>query len=115
MRRPNDPEWTESGSPDGVREGPRGPKAPSELALHLLREVRVADEEEGGLVVSHGGDEDQRDALAELADLGLIEHRGRYGEAPDGEEDELDADADGFYRITPRGVELLRDLGMSSR
>ena len=39
----------------------------------------------------------------------------RYGEAPDGEEDELAAEGDGYYRITPRGVETLRDLGMSPR
>jgi len=87
---------------------------PDKLALRLLLDVRVADEDEGGLVLD-AADDDERRALAELVDLGLVEYRRRYGEAPDGEEDELDSEGDGFYRITARGVELLRDLGMSAR
>lgn len=75
----------------------------------LLREVRVSDEDHGGLA----GEElsvDEYDAMHRLCALGLVEAIGEYGEAPDGEEDEREAGAAAVvYRITAAGVEALRD------
>jgi hypothetical protein len=83
------------------------PLTPQERAL--LREVRVSDEDHGGL----SGEElsaDEYEAMARLCSLGLVEAMGEYGEAPDGEEDERDAGASAVvYRITARGVETLAD------
>ena len=74
---------------------------PAEHAL--LREVRVSDEDHGGL----DGDElgaDEYEAMERLCSLGLVEGMGEYGEAPDGEEDEREAGAGaGVYRITGAG------------
>jgi hypothetical protein len=75
---------------------------PAEQAL--LREVRVSDEDHGGL----DADElavDEYEAMERLCALGLVEAAGEYGEAPDGEEDEREAGArDVIYRITGAGV-----------
>jgi len=75
---------------------------PAEHAL--LRDVRISDEDHGGL----GGDElaaDEMEAMERLCALGLVEAVGEYGEAPDGEEDEREAGAhDVVYRVTGAGV-----------
>lgn len=75
---------------------------PAEHAL--LREVRVSDEDHGGLA----GDElatDEYEAMETLCSLGLVEGLGEYGEAPDGEEDEREAGQSAVvYRITGAGV-----------
>ncbi|HVH44442.1 MAG TPA: hypothetical protein VM925_18945 [Labilithrix sp.] len=75
----------------------------------LLREVRLSDEDHGGLA----GEElsvDEYDAMARLCSLGLVEAVGEYGEAPDGEEDEREAGAAFLlYRVTAAGVEALAD------
>jgi hypothetical protein len=75
----------------------------------LLREVRLSDEDHGGL----GGDElseEELPAMDRLSALGLVEAVGEYGEAPDGEEDEREAGAGAVvYRVTARGVEVLAD------
>jgi hypothetical protein len=79
---------------------------PAEHAL--LREVRVSDEDHGGL----DGEElvaSEYDAMQRLCALGLVEGVGEYGEAPDGEEDERDAGASLVYRITGAGVLALGD------
>jgi hypothetical protein len=77
--------------------------------LALLREVRLSDEDHGGL----GGAElsvDEYDTMKRLCALHLVEAVGEYGEAPDGEEDEREAGAsDVVYRITQGGVLLLRE------
>lgn len=75
----------------------------STTELALLREVRVADEDRGGL----DGDElssDELEAMDKLCRLGLVEAVGEYGEAPDGEEDERDAGSVLVYRVTGAGV-----------
>ena len=78
---------------------------PAELAL--LREVRISDEDHGGL----DGDElaaEEYEAMERLCALGLVEAVGEYGEAPDGEEDEREAGASAVvYRITGGGVLVL--------
>ncbi|MBN9167266.1 MAG: hypothetical protein BGO98_17770 [Myxococcales bacterium 68-20] len=75
----------------------------------LLHEVRLSDEDHGGLA----GEEltpDDYEAMARLCDLGLVEALGEYGEAPDGEEDEREAGATALlYRITAKGVEAIAD------
>ena len=75
----------------------------------LLREVRLSDEDHGGLA----GNElhsDEYEAMERLLALGLVEAVGEYGEAPDGEEDERDAgNAAVVYRVTAAGVEALAD------
>jgi hypothetical protein len=80
---------------------------PAEHAL--LREVRVSDEDHGGL----DGDElapGEHEAMERLCALGLVEAVGEYGEAPDGEEDERDAgQAAVTYRITGAGVLALSE------
>ena len=81
---------------------------PVELAL--LRDVRLSDEDHGGLA---GGEvaAEEYDALSRLCSLGLVEAVGEYGEAPDGEEDEREAGAAAVvYRITERGVLALSDV-----
>jgi len=83
----------------------------SATEVALLREVRVSDEDHGGLDVSELST-DELEALGRLADLGLVEPVGEYGEAPDGEEDEREAGALArAFRITARGVAILFDLG----
>jgi hypothetical protein len=81
---------------------------PVELAL--LRDVRLSDEDHGGL----SGDEvapDEYESMSRLCALGLVEAVGEYGEAPDGEEDEREAGAAAVvYRITERGVLALADV-----
>ena len=76
----------------------------------LLRDVRVSDEDHGGL----GGDElavAEREPMERLCALGLVEAVGEYGEAPDGEEDEREAGGrDVLYRITGAGVLALADV-----
>lgn len=80
---------------------------PTERAL--LREVRVADEDRGGLSSEELGD-DELEAMDRLCTLGLVEAVGEYGEAPDGEEDEREAGArEVAYRITGAGVLVLRE------
>jgi hypothetical protein len=80
---------------------------PHEIAL--LREVRLSDEDHGGL----SGAElsvDEYDAMKQLCELGLVEAVGEYGEAPDGEEDEREAGASAVvYRITQGGVLVLSE------
>jgi hypothetical protein len=80
---------------------------PTERAL--LREVRLSDEDHGGLA----GEElsvDEYEAMTRLCALGLVEAVGEYGEAPDGEEDEREAGATALvYRITAAGVLTLAD------
>jgi hypothetical protein len=75
---------------------------PAEHAL--LRDVRISDEDHGGL----DGDElapEEIEPMESLCERGLVEAVGEYGEAPDGEEDERDAGARGVvYRITGAGV-----------
>lgn len=86
---------------------PRPALTPAEKAL--LREVRLSDEDHGGLA----GEElspDEFDAMDRLCGLGLVEALGEYGEAPDGEEDERAAGAAALvYRITAAGVAALLD------
>jgi hypothetical protein len=83
-----------------------------EIEVGLLREVRQADEDGGGLIRAEC-DADERDLIDSLVERGLVECRSEYGEAPDGEEDEADEGAryGGMYRITGAGVEALRDAG----
>jgi hypothetical protein len=81
--------------------------SPHEIAL--LREVRVSDEDHGGL---HGAElaADEYDAMRRLCELKLVEALGEYGEAPDGEEDEREAGASFVvYRVTHRGVLVLAE------
>ena len=81
--------------------------SPAEQAL--LREVRVSDEDHGGL----DGAElviEEYEAMARLCELGLVEGVGEYGEAPDGEEDEREAgESVVVYRITGSGVLALSE------
>ena len=83
------------------------PLSPTERAL--LRDVRIADEDRGGLA----GDElhpDEYEAMEKLCTSGLVEAVGEYGEAPDGEEDEREAGALAVaYRITGAGVLALAE------
>ncbi|MBX3201931.1 MAG: hypothetical protein KF894_27595 [Labilithrix sp.] len=75
----------------------------------LLREVRLSDEDHGGLAGAELS-VDEYDAMDRLCALGLVEPLGEYGEAPDGEEDEREAGASALvYRITAAGVEALAD------
>ena len=76
----------------------------------LLREVRLSDEDHGGLSGAELST-DEYDAMRRLCELGLVEAVGEYGEAPDGEEDEREAGAADLavYRITQGGVLLLVD------
>lgn len=73
----------------------------------LLREVRLSDEDHGGLAGAELS-VDEYDAMKRLCSLDLVEALGEYGEAPDGEEDEREAGAsDVVYRITQGGVLVL--------
>jgi hypothetical protein len=74
----------------------------------LLREVRLSDEDHGGLDGEELGT-DEHEAMDRLCALGLVEGVGEYGEAPDGEEDERDAGAGFVYRITGAGVLTLTE------
>lgn len=77
----------------------------------LLRAVRLSDEDHGGLSGQELAPE-ELEPMGKLCDLGLVEALGEYGEAPDGEEDEAAMGATALvYRITGRGVLVLRDLG----
>ena len=82
--------------------------SPAEYAL--LREVRVSDEDHGGLA----GEElatDEYEAMERLCTLGMVESLGEYGEAPDGEEDEREmGESVVVYRITGIGVLALSEL-----
>jgi hypothetical protein len=81
----------------------------SPVEASLLREVRLSDEDHGGLSGAELGP-DEYDAMRRLCELGLVEAMGEYGEAPDGEEDERDAGAAAVvYRITQGGVLALVD------
>ena len=75
----------------------------------LLREVRVSDEDHGGLA----GEElatDEYEAMETLCALGMVEAIGEYGEAPDGEEDEREmGESVVVYRITGVGVLALSE------
>ena len=59
----------------------------------LLREVRLSDEDHGGLSGAELST-DEYDAMRRLCELGLVEAVGEYGEAPDGEEDEREPKSD---------------------
>ena len=79
---------------------------PEERAL--LEEVRVSDEDHGGLDLHELG-EDEIEIVTRLLDRGFVEASNEYGEAPDGEEDEREAGGrGGRVRMTARGVEALR-------
>jgi hypothetical protein len=80
----------------------------SPVELSLLLEVRVSDEDHGGLDVEEL-QEHEFAAMEKLCLLGLVEAVSEYGEAPDGEEDERDAGRVGVYRITGAGVLALAD------
>lgn len=81
--------------------------SPAERAL--LEEVRVSDEDHGGLDLHELAD-DELENVQKLLELGLVEALNEYGEAPDGEEDEREAGGGmaGRVRITARGMEVLR-------
>ena len=81
--------------------------SPAEASL--LLEVRLSDEDHGGLSGAELST-DEYDAMRRLCDLGLVEAVGEYGEAPDGEEDEREAGASAVvYRITQGGVLVLSE------
>jgi hypothetical protein len=83
------------------------PLSPADIAL--LREVRLSDEDHGGLSAAELA-EDEYDSMKRLCSLDLVEVVGEYGEAPDGEEDEREAGAaEVVYRITQAGVLALAD------
>ena len=81
----------------------------SPVARALLRDVRISDEDHGGLA----GDElfpEEYETMEQLCGLSLVEAVGEYGEAPDGEEDEREAGAQAVtYRITGAGVLALAE------
>ena len=85
----------------------RATLTPTEHAL--LREVRICDEDHGGLAGEDLAPE-ENEAMERLCALGLVESLGEYGEAPDGEEDEREAGGQYVFRITGRGVECLADM-----
>lgn len=80
---------------------------PAERAL--LEEVRVSDEDHGGLDLDELN-EDETETVAKLLERGLIDALNEFGEAPDGEEDEREAGGGRGtrVRITALGVEALR-------
>jgi hypothetical protein len=80
---------------------------PAERAL--LREVRISDEDHGGLD-GEELNEDEYEAMERLCQLNLVEAVGEYGEAPDGEEDEREAGRGFVYRITGAGVLVLGEI-----
>ena len=74
----------------------------------LLDEVRVSDEDHGGLDLDELGS-DEIEIVTRLLERGFVEAVNEYGEAPDGEEDEREAGGcGGRVRMTARGVEALR-------
>ncbi|MEO7111535.1 MAG: hypothetical protein ABI183_13935 [Polyangiaceae bacterium] len=75
----------------------------------LLEEVRLSDEDHGGLDLDELG-EDETETIAKLLERGLAEALNEFGEAPDGEEDEREAGGGRGtrVRITALGVEALR-------
>lgn len=82
----------------------------SSIELALLREVRLSDEDHGGLA-GHELTSDDHEPMTRLCELGLVEALGEYGEAPDGEEDERAMGATSLvYRITAAGVAALADV-----
>ncbi|MEO8875152.1 MAG: hypothetical protein ABI461_06150 [Polyangiaceae bacterium] len=82
--------------------------SPSERSL--LREVRLSDEDHGGLDIDELG-EDETEVITRLLDRGLVEALNEFGEAPDGEEDEREAGGGRGtrVRITALGVRELSD------
>ena len=75
----------------------------------LLREVRISDEDHGGLDSAELVT-DEYEAMERLCQLGLVEPVGEYGEAPDGEEDEREmGESAVVYRITGAGVLALAE------
>ena len=85
------------------------PPTLTSVEASLLREVRLSDEDHGGLSGAELSVDDY-DAMARLCELGLVDPVGEYGEAPDGEEDEREAGAAVVvYRITDAGVLALAD------
>ncbi|MEO8798991.1 MAG: hypothetical protein ABI551_13970 [Polyangiaceae bacterium] len=81
---------------------------PQERAL--LIEVRVSDEDHGGLDLDELG-EDEIEVATRLLERGLVEATNEYGEAPDGEEDEREAGGrGGRVRMTARGVQALHAI-----
>ena len=75
--------------------------------IALLREVRISDEDHGGLTGSVLS-ADEYEVMERLCSLHLVEAVGEYGEAPDGEEDEREAGAANVvYRVTEGGVLVL--------
>ncbi len=81
---------------------------PQERAL--LVEVRVSDEDHGGLDLDELG-EDEIEVATRLLERGLVEATNEYGEAPDGEEDEREAGGrGGRVRMTARGVQALHAI-----
>jgi hypothetical protein len=75
----------------------------------LLEEVRVSDEDHGGLDLDELS-EDEMEIVTKLLERGLIDALNEFGEAPDGEEDEREAGGGRGtrVRITALGVEALR-------
>lgn len=81
---------------------------PQERAL--LVEVRMSDEDHGGLDLDELG-EDEIEVATRLLERGLVEATNEYGEAPDGEEDEREAGGrGGRVRMTARGVQALHAI-----
>jgi hypothetical protein len=81
---------------------------PTELSI--LRVLREADEDHGGLFPEELTDE-EAEVCHGLVARGWAEVLSEFGQAPDGEEDERDAGARAFFRITGRGVDRLADSG----
>lgn len=84
------------------------PVTPTELSI--LRAIREADEDNGGLFGEELAD-DELEVCYGLVARGWAEVLSEFGQAPDGEEDERDAGARVCFRITGRGVERLADVG----
>jgi hypothetical protein len=76
--------------------------------LSLLRAIHEADRDHGGLFGEELSEE-EGDICGGLVDRGFAEVVSEFGQAPDGEEDELDAGARYCFRITGRGVERLAE------
>jgi hypothetical protein len=82
------------------------PSALTPTEVLLLRVIRDADEDHGGLFREEIADDDV-EVCDRLVERGLAEVLSEFGEAPDGEEDERDAGGRYFFRITGYGVERL--------
>jgi len=74
--------------------------------LTLLRAIREADHDHGGLFREELTD-DEIELCGALVERGLAEVLSEFGQAPDGEEDERDAGGRYCFRITGAGVEAL--------